>query len=477
MRRLWLTGALIATVAALAGGVGLPTVAASGSTGYISVEQYSAGSPAANVGLLSVSLASDMPITSMTVDITALGGGTTALSLPMSDFTVPSDDGDGVFGTWTVTSPITTTELALGSYSVYVTAASADASVADVYAGTLNFLNEVSFPTFSSNGTTFDYDNQDVTFSGSATILAPGGNAEPFGTEPIVITDNNGDTYPVTTAADGSFSVAVPARPDDFWAEYQGDSTTADGSSSPISVTVTTFPVTMTATLAVVHANYGQSDEVTGTLTYTDNGVSKPLSGITVGLYAYSYYYGQTPTATAVTGATGAFTLPVPTTAGVYSWTVQSPGSEYFTSASASLTMTVAQLNYIERFHASLDAFAIVHIRACVGASTGVFRVEYATKTTGPWHALGHLTGEGLSCPHGSGYGYEYSGNVYARLASAYYRVSYLPNYQFQGAVTKPVRLARLLTKITSVPGLATALLGRRALLRLRQVVGPRQAR
>jgi hypothetical protein len=450
MRRFWLAGVLIAAVAVLIGGAGLPAVAASADTGYISVEPNSAGSPSSNPGLLSVTLGSDMPITSLTVDIVPTGGGTPVLSLPMSDFTVPIENGTGYYGDWVVTSPITTTQLAIGSYSVEVTAASNDASISDVLAGTLNFLNEVTFPTFTSNGTTFNYDNQDVTFSGSADIQSPGGTPSPFGNASLVLTDGSSDTYPVTTAADGSFSITVPAKSDDYWVEYQGDATTGFAGSSLITISVSPFVASMTAKLSVPHAKYGQADNVTGTLTYSDNGAIKALAGTTVSLYADTYYVGETPTATTVTDAGGAFSMPVPTTAGVDTWTVESQSSQYFASASAGLTMTVAQPNYIQQFHASLNAFAIVNVRACVGASTGTFQVEYAAKATGPWHLLGHLTSEGLSCTHGSGYGYEYSGKFGAHLASAYYRVSYTGNYQFQGAVTKAVHLARLLTKITS---------------------------
>ncbi|HUB41879.1 MAG TPA: hypothetical protein VMA72_23790 [Streptosporangiaceae bacterium] len=450
MRRFCLSGAFIAAIALFIGTVGLPAVTASADTGYINVEQYSAGSPASNVGLLSFSLVSDMPITSMTVDIIPEAGGAPALSLPLSSFTAPANDGNGSWGVWTVTSAITTMQLPLGSYSVEVTAASADASVSEAFAGILTFLNEISFPTFTSNGTTFSYDNQDVTFSGTAMILAPGGSPAPFSNASLVMTDNNSDTFPLTTAGDGSFSLTVPAKSEDFWAEYQGDSTTAFASTNPIAISVVAFPVSMTAKLSVPHAKYGQADKVTGTLTYSDNDVTKAFTGTTVSLYAGTYYPGETATATSVTNAGGAFSMPVPTTADVYAWTVESQGSLYFASASVGLTMTVAQPNYIQQFHASLNAFAIVSVRACVGASTGVFRVEYAAKAAGPWHSLGHLTNEGLSCTHGSGYGYGYSGKFGAHLASAYYRISYAANYQFQGAVTKPVHLARLLTKITS---------------------------
>jgi hypothetical protein len=263
-----------------------------------------------------------------------------------------------------------------------------------------------------------------------------------------VLTDGNSDTYPVTTTTDGSFSIKVPAKSVLYWVEYQGDATTAETSSPPIAITVSQFPVKMQAALAVRHAKYGQPDKVTGQLTYTDNSGGHPLAGTSVSLYSY-YYPGATPTATTVTGSKGTFSMPVPTTSS-NTWTVQSSGSEYFTSASANLPMTVAQRNYIQQFHASLNPFAIVGVRACVGASTGLVKAEYAAKARGPWRALGRLAYTGITCTHGSGYGYEFAANLGAHLASAYYRVVYVASYQFQGAVTKSVHLSRLFTKITS---------------------------
>ena len=448
MRRLWLSCALIAAVAVLTGGGGLAATAASASTGYISVEPNSAGSPAANVGLLSFSMGSDMPVTSMTVDIVPAGSSTPALSLPMTDFTVPANNGTGYYGTWTLTTPITTTQLPLGSYSVEVTAASADASISDVLAGTLGFLDEVSFPTFTSNGTTFNFDNKDVTFTGTADVLSPGGTPAPFGNEPLVVTDLGSVTVPVTTKADGSFSVTIPAETANFWMEYQGDSTTAEGLSTPIAISVSQLQVTMAARLSVRHAKYGQPDKVTGTLTYTDNSGGHSLGGTTVSLYSY-YYPGATPTATTVTGSNGAFSMAVPTTSSD-TWTVMSAASEYFASASANLPMTVAQPNFFAHFHAKLDAFGIVHVTGCVATTSGTVVVQYRAKKSGTWYRLGHLTYNGYVCHLGKKSGYEFAGSMYARLASAYYRGAYLANLQEQGATSAAVHLSRLFTRITS---------------------------
>jgi hypothetical protein len=381
-----------------------------------------------------------MPITSLTVAIVPSGGGTALLSLPMTDFTVPANDGNGSYGVWTLTSPITTIQLPVGTYEVDVTAASSDASITGLLAGTLSFVNEVSFPTFSSSGTTFSYDNQNVTFTGTATVLAPGGTPAPLASQPLVLMPGS---QPVMTATDGSFSVAVPAQSASFYVESQRTPTTAYATSSLIAITVTQFPVTMNAALTVPHPKYGQPDQATGTLTYVDGGVTKPLAGTTVSLYSS---LGATPTATAVTDSNGKFAMPVPTTQDD-AWIVQSPASTYFAAAAASLPMTVAQPNYIRNFRASMNAFAQVQVSGCVGTSSGNAEVQYAAGPSGPWHNLGRWAFHGIGC---TGSGAEFSGTYNARLASAYYRAVYTASYSFQGAVSNSVHLSRLFTKITS---------------------------
>jgi hypothetical protein len=413
------------------------------------VGSNSASSPTSNVGLLSIILASDMPITSLTVDIVPDGGSTPALSLPMSDFTVPSNDGNGDAGTWTLTSPITTAQLPLGSYQVEVTAASADASISDVLAGTLNFLDEVSFPTFTSNGTTF-YDNQDVTFSGTATILTPGGTPTPFGDESLVLTGTEADQTPVTTASDGSFSVTVPAQSATFWMAYEGDATTGGANSASIVISVVPFPVTVTATLSTTHATAGQSVTVTGTVTYSDDGTTTPLAGNTVILYYEQAVEGQQTVETTTTDDDGGFTMPVPTDMGTpMTWYVESLPTADYAASTITLSMTVAQPSSIGQFRASLSAYAVVQVTSCIVGPSGVERVEYAAKAAGPWVSLGKLKNTFDSCTYQSEPGDEWTGSFYARLASAYYRVANVADDNSEAAVSSSVHLSRLLTKIT----------------------------
>lgn len=444
---------LLALISILLGSVAWAS-AASASSGYIDVQPNSVTNPTDNVGLLSLNIASDMPITSLTVTIVPEGGGTPLLSLPMSDFAVPTQDGTGAYGTWELTSPITTTQLPIGSYGVDVTAASADASVSNVSAGTFNFVNVVEFPTFTSSGTTFNFFNQQVTFTGTATIMAPGGTPQPFADQSVTLTnlDDLGAATTVTTGSDGSFTATVTAASGTYWATSQATPTTAAGGSAFIGITVTPLPVTMKAALTVPHPYYGQADEVKGTLTYSDHGVATPLASTTVTLFFNAACCGPEQSGTTVTNASGQFTLPIDTKAGGDTWSLKSTGSTYFASASASVTDTVAYPVLIRKFHGTLSAFGAVQIQACIVAGAGKVEAQYAAKAGGPWHNLGpwRPRNPSVQCQIGTRYGVQYLGTYSARLASAYYRVVFSASNNNEPAVSPVVHLSRLLTKITS---------------------------
>jgi hypothetical protein len=120
---------LITVVMAAAAVAALAPSAAQASSGYINVQYTPDGvSPTSSVGLVSVSIQATSPLNSLTVSVysgsTGGGcfGGTDVLDLPMSDFSQPANDGDSQYGTWTLSTPITTSQLSLGSYQVCLTA-------------------------------------------------------------------------------------------------------------------------------------------------------------------------------------------------------------------------------------------------------------------------------------------------------------------------------------------------------------------
>jgi hypothetical protein len=363
---------------------------------------------------------------------------------------VPAGDGDGMLNAWTLKNPITTGQLALGAYQAEVSASdSGGDSVSGANAGPYQFENEVFFSTFTSNGTAFDYNNQDVTFSGNATFLAPGGSPVAFADATLNLTGPSApDNKAVMTDMSGAFTVTVPAADGFFQMEYAGDPTTLFAASNPILVSVTQSPVTIHAALAVSDVNQGARDSVRGTVTYTDNGITKPLTGQAISLYKGAVVAGK-PAATTVTSGTGTFRLPVPTKVSG-SWSVATSSSEFLLGAQAdNLRLTVRQANKITGFHASLNSFAVVRYTGCITGASQLVLIEYRAKRTGPWLPLRHAFFQG-GCQQGTRHGRRFGGSARARLAGAYYRAVYPKTTTWQAAASSTVYLHKFLTKITS---------------------------
>lgn len=432
--------------------VSAASAASAQTTGFIDVQNSQVVSPQTNVGLVSVVIADSSPLTSMTVSL--FQNGADKLDLPMSDFTTPSGDGNGQFLTWTLKSPITTGQLPLGVYDAQVSAIDMGGdTVTAQEAGALFFQNEVLLSAFKSNGTRFSFDQPNVTFTGTAALLAPGGSPSPFANGALVLTDTSSMNTPVTTDSSGAFTVTVKAQTTLYQMEYPGNAQTETAFSAtlPISVDLIPLPIRIHAALAHSHVNYGARDSVSGFVTYADKGVTKPLPGQSISLYEGSFFFGETPTATTVTGGGGKFSMPVPTNAGVGSWTVAISSSPYFIGAQVILQITIAEPNRIGGFQVRLNSFAVVTYFGCINASTGNVVLQYAPTPTGPWRTIGKTPAfTGTGCTLGRNIGNLFSGQAFARLAGAYYRTRYFPTLNWQGAVSKSTFLHKFLTKITS---------------------------
>src|ERR1700722_833910 len=239
-----LLGAAMVTL----GGVALPASAAEVSSGLLNVLTTSAVSPTSSVGTVSVTIAASSPLTSLVVSV--YSDGADQLDLPMSDFIQPGDDGDGQYGTWTLSIPITTSQLNPGAYQVMVSATdSGGDSLTNVPVGPLDFLNVVEYPGFTDTGTSFSYDNQDITFAGKAVVLAPDGTTTPLASQTLTVAGQDGDPT-VETGADGSFSLTFPAPQNGYcWLYNNGDADTEANSTHPINLTVRSLTVHIPAKL------------------------------------------------------------------------------------------------------------------------------------------------------------------------------------------------------------------------------------
>ncbi len=453
---------LLAVVAVAVGIAGFAVPAAQASSGRIIVQFAPNGvSPGSSVGMVSVSIAATTPLTSLTVSLYSGDpgscGGTHELDLPISSFVQPAADGGNQWGTWTLSNPITTAELSLGYYQVCVSATDQGGdSLSDAYVGPLYFFDTVEFPSFSANGTSFSFDNQDVTLSGTAQLLTPAGTTTPFAGKTLDVAGTGNNNVTAVTGSDGSFSVKfqVPMT-GPYWVYYPNDGTAA-GSSPVINLTLTTFPVRISAALTAKRIDQGKRDSISGTVTYEDNGVRKPLAGNTVWLcssgdpYPCASLWSSYASGSATTDANGKFTIRVPT-AGSDVWLLQTTSSLYFPSATKSLPLSVVLANAITSFKAGLSSFGVVSYSGCITSTANTAQLEYSAKPAGPWRKLKvKPVTNGYTCGQGQHIGYEFSGTAVAQLAAAYYRAIAPASSQWQATVGRTVYLWKYLTKITS---------------------------
>jgi hypothetical protein len=450
---------ILASVGAVAVTISLVTPAlAANASGSITVS--GASSPLTSVGLLSVTVQSTTPLTNLSVSI--MSGTTEELDLPFSDFSLTS--GSTTSGTWTLNSPITTTQLSLGTYTVDASATdSGGDSVTGADAGTLYFV-VVPTITLTATPTNVDYGNQDVTFSGSVTGLAPDGTTTPLSGAQVQISAGLA-TYRATTETDGSFQTAPePVNPafSPFQASINETATTWYASSNSVNITATYDPVTLTANVTHPSVNYGQSDTITGAVTYGPGGTYVPLADATVTLTA-SYEY-TTETVIATTDARGDYTATLTaqdleSLGGTSYWTATAGGSDYLQSQSVdNLQVIVKMPTHITQFSAALNQFYQLHVKGCfaeaVGASQENFNPEdlslqYATGKSGPWRNLGSVSysQQGTDFCHDSAA--HWSGTYNVRVTNGYYRLHFSGSSGLLPSTSSVLHRSKTPTKIT----------------------------
>jgi hypothetical protein len=393
----------------------------------------SAGSPASDVGALSVVADSTTPITSLSVHLLN-SSGTDVLDPAMSQASQTTTS-DGYQSTWTVTTAITQSALALGSYTISVDAADAGTSVTGVDAGTLAFVDEPTI-TFAASATTVDYANPTVTLSGTASLTAPDGTVSPY-SGPIVLTLGYGTTT-VTADASGNYSTTYTPTFDGSWAyaTIAATSTTGSASSTEAYFTIHQDPLKLTAKLSTASVADGGAATVSGVLTYlpdTAGATYQPVVGYKV--YAYTAQDPQTPAASGTSGNNGSYSITLPTTEST-DWTVAAgSGGElpntipYFgLTESQPLPMSVNLPTSITGLNVSLNQYWQLSFSGCLNngaegdASTGSLVAQYADSAKGPWYKLGSSISTGGAC---GSHGIRFSGSATAATNYAYYRVMF----------------------------------------------------
>lgn len=431
------------TAAILAGGTLLPAQATAGS-GYIDIVGNPTN-PADNPGLLSIGLDASSPINASSVTA-QIKFGSTSYIVP-GPLTLTS--GTATDGTWTVPTPIIEpTDLPLGQYYVYVSAAdSGGDSISDVMVPDQWNFNIVPTVTLTANPDAILANGQTVALSGMVTAVTPDSSQPqpaPFAGQPVTITTAGeffGGTYPwtVTSQNDGSFSfstqtgMSASTGTDSFTAHVEQTPAIAQANSSAVAIQPIAAPVAVTATESPANPLWGQDVYITGAVTVDDDGSWQPLPNAVVEI---SDHGGDSVYVNA--NGSGQFSTDVlgnsldlyrsPFTVQVNSNALSDP---YAGSATISIPVRPQDFDAaLTATSASIDRYGVVHFSGCVanttypavGAPAGItVDVQYAASPSGPWKALGTLTTSGTSCGSTTGSS-QFSGKLPAELASAYYR-------------------------------------------------------
>ena len=145
----------------------------------------------------------------MTAHLVAAGATADALDPVLTETGSTPYGSSETQSTWSVPTPITVSQLPLGTYTISVDVTFADLTTQSADSiGTLNFLNEPQF-TLTADHTDVGYDySPTINLTGTAAILAPDGTTTPYsGT--LALTTNFGVSQTLTTDAGGDFTAQV----------------------------------------------------------------------------------------------------------------------------------------------------------------------------------------------------------------------------------------------------------------------------
>jgi hypothetical protein len=449
---------LVAVLGVLATAFGPAARAATADNFYID----SAGSPSTAVGLLSTVLSdypNSSPITAVTAHLIAQDK-TDALDLALTQTASTVTSGYTVT-TWTVPTPITVSQLALGNYTIALDVTFQDGStLSPAQAGTLHFL-DVAMVTMTADHNDVGYDyNPVINISGAVQILAPDGTTTPYANSGLTLLSNAIPTIPsqpLTTDGAGAFSAQL--------------TTTQIGAAEIILPAVSTMmqnggvitfnevydPVKVTARLTTAAVRVGTKGTVTGVLSYLpkDTGSTYvPLASHHVALY--SPISGST-VATTTSDSTGHYSLTVPAVSETTPWTVEAgrtAGDTLFDPAQANVAETALVPLAITKFSVRLSQYWQLGFSGCFGPAAGEPYAYFPTTkglsfqyssggANGPWHTLVASIPDGSSrCGNG---GLWFSWQAVAPVNWAYYRVHYSGSKDTNGTVYQAATSASVL--------------------------------
>lgn len=461
---------MLAVAGAAAAVVAVVPVAAEATSSPIIIDSVS--SPPGEPGLLSIQVEAPTAVTSLTVYIAS--GTATELTIPFSDLSLTS--GSASIGTWTVQTPITESQLSLGTYQV--TADGTDAggdSVTGISAPDPYFFGLYPAVTIAASTSTLSYSQQSVTFTGQVTAYSPEGLQEPVAGQPVSITDSDGGSWSATTDPNGNYSVTPPGTPDlasgtglaaSFIASVSSSPTTAQASSPGLELTGDVDPVQVTVALSKSVADFGAPVTLSGTALQESDGIWLPLADSTIDVTGTDYYSGHSvPAIAATTDGSGNFSLVLPAQP-TTTWAANPAPSQYLTTSNSQLglpnsaTLTVVLPTRTTNLHVAYNPAGQVTASGCLGLGSAVssfsdlsspadadLYLQYSRTAGGPWRTLGSLTGgKGPSCRGGAGFG----GVTSSPALAGHYRVDFTGQLLYQRSVSTTAYAATVPTRFSS---------------------------
>jgi hypothetical protein len=400
---------------------------------------------------LGIGILSPTPVNSMTIHL--YSGDTDVLDLPMSDFTALDAFSESAGQEFDLTDPATAlASLPLGTYTATgdATDTGGDSVTGEAIPGTFPYvaLTTVTIGPATSYTT---YPGEQITLSGQLDMQAPlSTTPSGFGGQPVTVeliggSSSSGDSWTATTAADGSYSVQVPATPGNVYAGYfngtPGSLSAYSGEYDLATDDAQLAATQLTATVTPALTVYGQTQTVSGTLTYQSGSQSLPAPpGVTITVTAAS----DSQSVTAVTQSGGTFSAALPTVPGATTWLVSSAedlnSNPFLQSAQTQASGSVLLPTAITGFSAKLSKYGIITITGCLTSTAAGYafsgypsvQIQFTESPGGPWRNLGTVaTGQLSGC---SGAGIDAEGPAPSNYA--YYRASFAGDSSFEPATS-----------------------------------------
>jgi hypothetical protein len=388
---------------------------------------------------LSVIVKSPSTITGLTASMMSGTDDEYDAALTMhSSFPDPTDPTQTITQ-WQAAIPMGTSPsgLALGNYTVNLTATYSDSTTSSVTdGGNFAYLVRPAVELTAANPR-LTYGTTSTALSGTVTLANPDGTPDTDYTG-LSVNISDGGQAPLATlpvSGTGTFSdqaFTPPGGGDVIVAQVAATATVAMAESPAVDISEVAVTPTLTLNVNSVTETYGKPVTVTGTLMYVSGSTSIPVTSQQI--WISTEQSGDTPLVTGTTGTNGSFTITLPEQAAGGPLYVGSVDTNELLPVAVPLTLKVVHPTVISGLKVSLSQYWALTVSGCLGlpsgdnteriAHTSGLTVQYAATTRGPWKNLVKINGNERDTTCGTG-GIKFTGSATAPGNYAYYRVVY----------------------------------------------------